>query len=423
MHYDSTVSMNERYSFFALARHAVNARRPWPRVLHRPTLKKSYDAVIVGGGGHGLATAYFLAREHGMRNVAVLERGAIGQGNSGRNTQVVRSDYFHLPSSRFFDRSLSLYEGLSRELNFNVMLSQRGKVSLAHSPHELELLRRSVNAIRMNGVDSEMLTLRELSKLEPMLNIRSRYPVEGAAVQWRGGIVRHDAVVWGFARAAGAQGVDIVQGCEVTGFLVAGGRVRGVATTQGTVAAPRVVLAVAGHSSVLARQAGLRLPLQTMGLQAMVTEPVKPLIDSVLVSAAIHVYVNQTGRGEVVIGGGADAYNSYAQRGGLPVLEANARAAVELFPCLSRLRVMRQWAGRVDITPDTSPIMGLTSIEGLFISAGWGTGGFKAIPAGGETMAWTVAHGEPHELIRAFALDRFDSGALVDEGAASGVAH
>jgi sarcosine oxidase, subunit beta len=423
MHYDSTVSMNERYSFFALARHAVNGKRPWPRVLHRPTLRKSYDAVIVGGGGQGLATAYFLAREHGMRNVVVLERGAIGQGNSGRNTQVVRSDYFHLPSSRFFDRSLSLYEGLSRELNFNVMLSQRGKVSLAHGPHEMELLRRSVNAIRMNGVDSEMLTPRELAKLEPMLNLRSRYPIEGAAVQWRGGITRHDAVVWAFARAAGAQGVDIVQGCEVTGFTIAGNRVQGVETTQGAVAAPRVVMAVAGHSGVLARKAGLRLPLQTMGLQAMVTEPVKPLIDSVLVSAAIHVYVSQTGRGEVVIGGGADVFGSYAQRGGLPVLEANAQAAVELFPCLSRLRVLRQWAGRVDITPDTSPIMGLTPIDGLFISAGWGTGGFKAIPAGGETMAWTVAHGEPHEMIRPFALDRFTSGALVDEGAASGVAH
>jgi sarcosine oxidase subunit beta len=415
--------MSERYSFFALARHAVSGRKPWPRVLHRPTLKPAYDAVIIGGGGHGLATAYFLAKEHGMKNVAVLERGAIGQGNSGRNTQVVRSDYYHLESSKFFNRSLALYEGLARELNFNVMLSQRGKVSLAHSPHELEMMRRTVNAIRLNGVDSEILTPRELAKLEPMLNLSARLPIEGAAVQWRGGIARHDAVVWAFARAAGALGVDIVQGCEVTGIAVVNGRVRGIETTQGAVAAPRVLIAVAGHSSVLAAKAGLRLPIQSMALQAMVTEPVKPLINMVLVSAAIHVYVSQTSRGEVVIGGGADAFTSYAQRGGLPVFEANAQAAVELFPCLSRLRVMRQWAGTADITPDTSPIMGTTPVEGLFITGGWGTGGYKAIPAGGETMAWTIANGAPHAMIRGFGLDRFARGALVDEGAASGVAH
>jgi sarcosine oxidase subunit beta len=413
----------QRYSFLALARHAVNGNRKWPRVLHQPTLNKAYDAVIVGGGGHGLATAYFLAKNHGMRNIAVLERGAIGQGNSGRNTQVIRSDYYHLVSSKFFDRSLRLYEGLSRELNYNIMLSQRGKVSLAHSPHEMEVLRRTVNAIRMNGVDSEMLTVAELRKLEPMLKIDCRYPIEGAAVQWRGGISRHDAVVWAFARAAGALGVDIVQGCEVTGFTIAGGRVTGVETTQGSVATPRVCIAVAGHSSVLARKAGFDLPLRSTCLQAMVTEPVKPLIDTVLVSAAIHVYVSQTGRGEVVIGGGADVFSSYAQRGGLPVFESNAQAAIELFPCLGRLRVMRQWAGVVDISPDTSPVMGLTPVEGLFVSAGWGTGGYKAIPAGGETMAWTVANGRPHELIAAFGLDRFAAGALVDEGAASGVAH
>jgi sarcosine oxidase subunit beta len=392
MHYDSTIRMSERYSFFALARHAVNGKRPWARALLRPTLKKAYDAVIVGGGGHGLATAYFLAKEHGMKNVAVLERGAIGQGNSGRNTQVVRSDYFHLVSSKFFDRSLRLYEGLSRELNYNIMLSQRGKVTLVHSPHEMEIARRAVNAIRLNGVDADILTTRELARLEPMLNLDCRYPIEGAAVQWRGGIARHDAVVWGFARAAGGLGVDIVQGCEVTGFKITGDRVQGVATTQGAVAAPRVMMAVAGHTSELARKAGFQLPIQT-------------------------------GRGEIVIGGGADVYNSYAQRGGLPVLEANSRAAVELFPCLGRLRVMRQWAGTVDITPDTSPIMGTTPVEGLYISAGWGTGGYKAIPAGGETMAWTLANGQPHELIRAFGVERFATGALVDEGAASGVAH
>ena len=412
-----------RYSFPALALHALRGHRHWPRALITAEPKAAYDAVIVGGGGHGLATAYFLAKHHHMRRIAVLEQGVIGHGNSGRNTQVVRSDYFHLASSKFFERSLRLYEGLSRELNFNVMLSQRGKINLAHSPHELELLRRATNAIRMNGVDSEMLSVDDLRRLEPALNIDCRYPVVGGSVQWRGGIARHDAVVWAFARAAGQLGVDIVQGCEVTGFLQQAGRVIGVETRRGRIAAPRVCIAVAGHSSELARKAGIRLPISSLALQAMVTEPVKPMLKHVLLSAAIHVYVSQTDRGEIVIGGGADLFPSYAQRGGMPVMEANAQAAVELFPALGRLRVMRQWAGIVDISPDTSPVMGLTPVPGLYVSAGWGTGGYKAIPAGGETMAWTIANDRPHELITAFGLGRFVSGALVDEGAASGVAH
>jgi sarcosine oxidase subunit beta len=413
----------QRYSFFALARHAVNGHRRWPRALRAAGLKPAYDAVIVGGGGHGLATAYFLASRHGMRRIAVLEKGVIGHGNSGRNTQVVRSDYFHLASSKFFERSLRLYEGLSRELNFNIMLSQRGKVDLAHSPHAMETLRRSVNAIRMNGVDAAMLTPDELRRLEPALNLKGRYPIEGGAVQWRGGIARHDAVVWAFARAAAALGVDIVQGCEVTGFRIEGGRVTGLETTLGDVATPRVCLAVAGHSSALARKAGIALPIVSQALQAMVTEPVKPLLRTVMFSSQLHVYLSQSDRGEVVIGGSTDLFQSYAQRGGLPAFEASISAALELFPCLGRLRVMRQWAGLVDITPDTSPIMGTSPVEGLFLSAGWGTGGYKAIPAGGETMAWTIANGRPHELIAAFGLGRFARGALVDEGAASGVAH
>lgn len=411
------------YSFPALVRHALTGHRHWPRALRCAEPKAAYDAVIVGGGGHGLATAYFLAARHGLRNIAVLDKGAIGHGNSGRNTQVVRSDYFHLPSSKFFERSLQLYEGLSRELNYNLMLSQRGKINLAHSPHDLEVLRRATNAIRMNGVDAELLSVDDLRRLEPALNLRCRFPIEGGAVQWRGGIARHDAVVWALARAASRLGVDLVQGCEVTGFTLDRGRVTGVETARGRIETARVCLAVAGHSSVLARRAGLELPLVSMALQAMVTEPVKPLLHHVLLSPAIHVYLSQSDRGEVVIGGGADVYHSYAQRGGLPILEANAQAAVELFPLLGRLRVMRQWAGIVDISPDTSPIMGLTPIAGLFISAGWGTGGYKAIPAGGETMAWTIAHDRPHELITAFGLERFTSGALIDEGAASGVAH
>lgn len=412
-----------RYSFPALALHALRGHKRWPRSLRSVDPKSAYDAVIIGGGGHGLATAYFLAKEHGMRRIAVLEKGVIGHGNSGRNTQVVRSDYYHLPSSKFFERSLRLYEGLSRELNYNVMLSQRGKINLAHSPHEMEILRRATNAIRMNGVDAEMLSVEHLRRLEPALNFNGRYPIEGGSVQWRGGIARHDAVVWAFARAAGALGIDIVQGCEVTGFLLENGRVTGVETNRGRIAAPRVCMAVAGHSSELARKAGVSLPINSIALQAMVTEPVKPMLNHVLMSAVVHVYVSQSDRGEVVIGGGADIYHSYAQRGGLPVMEANAQAAIELYPSLGRLRVMRQWAGIVDISPDTSPVMGLTPVRGLYVSAGWGTGGYKAIPAGGETMAWTIANDRPHELITEFGLGRFATGALVDEGAASGVAH
>ncbi len=412
-----------KYSLARLGWHALRGHRDWSRVIRNPDPRSSYDAIVVGGGGHGLATAYFLARQHAIGRIAVLERGAIGQGNSGRNTQVVRSDYFHLASARFFERSLRLYEGLSRELNYNLMLSQRGKINLAHSPHELEMLRRGTNAIRMNGIDAEMLSVDDLRRVMPLLNPSARYPIAGGAVQWRGGIVRHDAVVWALARACGGLGVDLLQGCEVQGIRTSAGRVTGVDTGRGYISAPRVCLAVAGHSSVLGRMAGVEVPVVSMALQAMVTEPVKPMLNPVVLSPTIHVYVSQSDRGEMVIGGGADVYHSYAQRGGLPVMEANAQASVELFPALSRLRIMRQWAGIVDISPDTSPIMGLTPVQGLYVSAGWGTGGYKAIPAGGETMAYTIANDRPHPLIEAFGLERFARGAQVDEGAASGVAH
>lgn len=412
-----------KYSFVQLALHALRGHRYWPRALRDAEPKPTYDVIIVGGGGHGLATAYFLAKHHGIRRVAVLERAVIGQGNSGRNTQVSRSDYFHLVSSRFYDRSLQLYEGLSRELNYNVMLSQRGKINIAHDSHELEILRRATNACRANGVDGEMLTTEEVHRLVPALNRRARFPIAGGSIQWRGGISRHDAVVWGFARAANQLGVDIVQGCEVQGFIREGDAVVGVETNRGRISAPRVCLAVAGHSTQLARKAGLDLPLTSMALQAMVSEPVKPMLDQVVMSARIHVYVSQSDRGELVIGGGADAYTSYAQRGGMPVTEANVQAALELFPSFSRLRLMRQWAGIVDISPDTTPIMGLTPVPGLYVNCGWGTGGYKAIPAGGETMAYTLATGRPHPLIEPFGLERFAQGRLIDEGAAAGVAH
>jgi sarcosine oxidase, subunit beta len=413
----------QRYSFVNLTWQALRGNRRWRPAWREPQLKTGYDVVVIGGGGHGLATAYYLAKKHGVRNVAVLERGWIGGGNSGRNTQVTRSNYFHPVSSSFYDHSLCLYEKLGGELNFNVMLSQRGLVQLAHSEHDLEMNRRWCNAIRMNGVDSEMLDPQQVKELAAPIELDGRYPVLGAFIQRRAGISRHDAVVWGYARGASALGVDIVQNCEVLGFDIKDGRVRGLATSRGPVSADRVVMSVAGYSSHLGRLAGLALPITTMALQAMVTEPVKPVLGVVVNSASVHAYVSQSDRGEIVIGGGADPYNSYAQRGGVAQLRATIAAVLELFPSFSRLRLMRQWAGRVDITPDTSPLMGRTPVDGLYINCGWGTGGYKAIPAGGDTMAHTVATGELHPLIESFGLERFRTGALIDEGAAAGVAH
>ena len=411
------------YSFLSLAKNALTGHKHWPVAWRSPELRKRYDVVIIGAGGHGLATAYHLAMDHGISDVAVIEKGYLGGGNSGRNTQVTRSNYFWPQSAEFFDHSLKLYEGLSQALNFNVMLSQRGILTLAHSHHELEGMRRWVNAIRLNGIDSEVLSPADVKRIEPLVNLDSCYPIHGGFIQWRGGISRHDAVVWAYARAASTSGVDIIQQCEVTGFDIRHGRVIGVETTQGQVAANRVCIAVAGHTTVMAEKAGFRVPITSQALQAMVSEPVKPCLRTTILSPSIHVYAGQSDRGEIVIGGGTDIYNSYAQRGGLPALQENIAALVELYPSLSRLRLMRQWAGIVDITPDTTPIMGKTPVRNLYISGGWGTGGYKAIPAGGDTMAYTIANDAPHPLIADFGLERFVSGAMIDEGAASGVAH
>jgi sarcosine oxidase subunit beta len=403
----------------------LTGHKNWAPAWQESEPRKAYDVIIIGGGGHGLATAYYLAKNHGIRNVAVLERAWIGGGNTGRNTTIVRSNYLFPESARLYDFALKLYEGLSKELNFNLMLSQRGMAILAHSRHDLEAQPRWANSMRMNGVDADILSREEVAELAPMLDMSSsaRFPVLGAFIQHRGGCARHDAVAWGYARAASALGVDIVQNCAVRGFVVDGGTVRGVETNFGRITADRVGLAVAGHSSQLAGLAGVKLPVTSYALQAMVTEPVKPCLDTVVLSPATGTYLSQSDKGEMVIGGALDLFPSYAQRGSFAVAQAVLAGAVGLFPAISRLRLLRQWAGIVDVVHDSSPIIGATPIQGLFINCGWGTGGFKAIPAGGWTFAHVLATGKNHELAEAFQLSRFETGRLIDEAAAAGIAH
>ncbi len=414
-----------KYSIFSLARNALTQHRGWPRAWRSPEPKPAYQVVIIGGGGHGLATAYYLAKEHGITDVAVLEKGWLGGGNTGRNTTIVRSNYLWDESAHLYEKSLELYEGLAQELNFNIMLSQRGVLNLAHNQHDLRELSRRVNAIRLNGIDSEILSPAEVKAMVPILNTspQARYPVLGASLQRRGGVARHDAVAWGLARAADARGVDIIQNCEVTGILRKRGRVEGVATTRGEIRAPKVGVVVAGHTSVIAALAGLRLPIESHPLQALVSEPVKPVLHTVVMSNTVHVYVSQSDRGEILVGAGIDPHLSYSQRGGLVVIEHQIAALLELFPIFSRLRMMRQWGGIVDICPDASPIISKTPIEGLYINGGWGTGGFKATPGSGWVFAHTIARDEPHALNAPFGLERFTSGALIDEHGAAAVAH
>jgi sarcosine oxidase subunit beta len=411
------------YSGLSLLRNALSGHRQWPRAWARREPRKHYDVLIVGAGGHGLATAYYLARHQGIRDVAVLEKGYLGGGNTGRNTMVSRSNYFYPESGAFYEHSLRLFENLGQEVNFNVMFSPRGILAICNSPHELEIYRRWANAIRMNGIDSEILSPEAIRKHVPYINLDCRFPVYGGFIQNRGGISRHDAVAWGYARQASKAGVDLIQQCEVTGMITSDSRITAVQTNRGTISADRFALCVAGHSSQLAAMAGLRLPIRSIPLQAMVTEPVRPIHEVCLMSARIHVYVSQTDRGELVFGGGADLYSSYAQRGSLDIHRRNCAALIELLPIFSRLRMMRHWAGVCDMAYDVSPVVGKTAVENLYVSTGWGTGGYKAIPAGGDTLAYTIANDRPHQLIEPFQLERFENGRLIDEGAASGVAH
>ena len=407
----------QRYSIFSLLRNAVSYHRNWPEAWRSPDPKPSYQVIIIGGGGHGLATAYYLAKEHGITDVAVIEKGWLGGGNTGRNTTNVRSNYILEKNQRFYEFSLKLWEGLSRDLNFNVMFSQRGVLITAHFDPQTQALLRRGNGMRVIGTDAVFLTREEVQRKVPVLDFSptARFPITGAFLQPRAGVARHDAVAWGFARAADARGVDIIQNCEVTGIRVERGRAVGVETTRGFIAAKKIGIAVAGHTSHVAGMAGLRLPIESHLLQAMVTEPIKPFLQVSLSFGAGHFYTSQTDKGELVMGGDLDGYNSYAQRGNLPMIEHVAAAAVTVMPSIARLRIMRHWAGIMDMTMDGTPVIAKTPVDGLYIDGGWCYGGFKATPGSGWVFAYTIAQDRPHELNEPFGLERFARGYTIDE--------
>jgi len=413
-----------RYSALHLVRHGLTGK-DWPRVWRSHDLRPAYDVVIVGAGVHGLATAYYLATRHGITNVAVLDKGYVGGGGSGRNTAILRSNYLTPEGVAFYDRSLRIYEGLSAELNFNVMFSQRGHLTLAHNDSSLRTMRWRAEVNKLVGVESEVIGPGEINRLVPFMDVseNTRYPILGALYHPPGGIVRHDAVNWGYARAADFAGVHIHQNTEVTGIDVTGGRVRGVQTTRGPIATRCVVNCTAGWSSLIAAMAGVELPIMTHPLQAAVTEPVKVFLGTVVVSGTLHVYVSQTDRGELVFGASVDPFASYSMRASLEFLEEVAGHVLQLMPSLARLRVLRQWAGLCDMTPDYSPIIGTTPVEGFVVDVGWGTYGFKAGPAAGEAVAELVATGRVPELIAGFDLARFTDGRLVGEKGAAAVGH
>lgn len=397
-----------------------------PEFLWRtPQPRASYDVVIVGGGLHGLSTAYYLAKNHGIRNVAVVERGWLGNGNAVRNTTVIRSNYLRAESMPLYDFGLRLWEGWEAELDYDLMFDQRGVLALTHTKVETNGVKRTVAANRLTGIDAEWLEPDDIKAFCPIVNVSPdiRYPVMGASLQRRGGIARHDAVVFALARAASALGVDLLQGCEVTGFEMAGNRVTGVLTSRGRIGAGRVGLVGAGRSPLLAGLAGFSLPIQSYPLQALVSDIVDPVLDCVVMSGTLHVYVSQAQKGELVMGAGRDTYHSYAQRGSFQILEHQIQAALELYPIMRRAHLLRTWAGIVDVTPDASPILGRSPVDALYINCGWGTGGFKASPVSGYVFAHALVHEVPHELATSFSLERFETGTLVDEHGAAGVAH
>ena len=415
-----------KFSAFAVAREALRGHKGWGEQWRSPEPKSAYDVIIVGAGGHGLATAYYLASQHGITNVAVLEKGWLGGGNTGRNTTIIRSNYLYDESAGIYDHAVKLWDGLSQALNYNVMYSPRGVMMLAHNVHDVQVFKRHIHANRLNGVDNEWLTPEQAKEFCPPLNISksARYPVMGAALQRRGGTARHDAVAWGYARGASARGVDIIQNCEVTGIRRSlEGEVTGVDTTRGFIGAKKIGVVAAGHSSVLMQMAGVRMPLESYPLQALVSEPVKPVFPCVVMSNTVHAYISQSDKGELVIGAGTDQYTSYSQTGGLHIINHTLDAICEMFPIFTRMKMLRSWGGIVDVTPDRSPILAKTPVKGLYVNCGWGTGGFKATPGSGHVFAHTIARDEPHAINAPFTLERFRTGRLIDEAAAAAVAH
>jgi methylglutamate dehydrogenase subunit A len=405
-----------QYSAFSLLKNALTGHRHWQPAWREPQPRAHYDAVIVGGGGHGLATAYYLAKNHGIINVAVIEKGYIGGGNVGRNTTIVRSNYLLPGNVPFYEWSMKLWEGLEQDINYNAMVSQRGVLNLCHSDAQRDAFARRGNAMRLHGVDSELLDKEQVRKIAPYLNFdNARFPIQGGLLQPRGGTVRHDAVAWGYARAGDRRGVDIIQNCEVTGFRIENGKMLGVETTRGFIGAGKVGMAVAGNTSRVAAMAGMRLPIESHVLQAFVSEGIKPLIDTVITFGAGHFYISQSDKGGLVFGGDIDGYNSYAQRGNLPTVEDVCEGGMALMPMIGRVRMLRQWGGIMDMSMDGSPIIDKTPIDGLYLNAGWCYGGFKATPASGWCFAHLIARDVPHETAADYRLDRFETGYAIDE--------